>query len=314
MPLRRPATRPTPRSRVPDSSSRPAPSTPPAPQPTSVAGASTAWTPRRRLGRRRDGRRCEHQRQIGGRISQRARRPRAAAASVAPASGSGSRPIRRRRLTSRSPPASSLHDTARRATRSRDRAVRTHRRRQDRRRDRAGGSACGSWASSRWRSPPTRCRSTPGWRSLTGAATPGERARLEHRLMSFLPVDATFSAGQYARAGPRRDRRAARRRPAADRGRGDRAVPAGRADRAEPAPAPARRVRERWLAELEQPRARRPCTRSSPGGRRGRRPRSSPATASGSSASLELLDAGELEPPPGAVASCGPTRCATRRC
>src|ERR1700734_818005 len=37
-----------------------------------------------------------------------------------------------------------------------------------------------------------------GLETLTGAATPSERARLEHRLISFLPVDATFSAGQYA--------------------------------------------------------------------------------------------------------------------
>ncbi len=33
---------------------------------------------------------------------------------------------------------------------------------------------------------------------LTGAADAGERAALEHRLISFLPVDATFSVGQYA--------------------------------------------------------------------------------------------------------------------
>ncbi len=37
-----------------------------------------------------------------------------------------------------------------------------------------------------------------GLQTLTGAATASERARLEHRLISFLPVDATFSAGQYA--------------------------------------------------------------------------------------------------------------------
>lgn len=37
-----------------------------------------------------------------------------------------------------------------------------------------------------------------GLEILTGAATAGERAQLEHRLVSFLPVDATFSAGQYA--------------------------------------------------------------------------------------------------------------------
>src|ERR1700758_2776977 len=37
-----------------------------------------------------------------------------------------------------------------------------------------------------------------GLELLTGAATPVEQARLEHRLLSFLPVDATFSVGQYA--------------------------------------------------------------------------------------------------------------------
>src|ERR1700730_7184176 len=38
-----------------------------------------------------------------------------------------------------------------------------------------------------------------GLETLTGVASPGERAALEHRLISFLPLDATFSVGQYAR-------------------------------------------------------------------------------------------------------------------
>jgi tRNA dimethylallyltransferase len=38
-----------------------------------------------------------------------------------------------------------------------------------------------------------------GLETLTGAATPTEQRRLEHRLLSFLPVGAPFSAGQYAR-------------------------------------------------------------------------------------------------------------------
>ncbi len=37
-----------------------------------------------------------------------------------------------------------------------------------------------------------------GLETLTGAASADERAQLEHRLISFLPVDASFSAGQYA--------------------------------------------------------------------------------------------------------------------
>jgi tRNA dimethylallyltransferase len=38
-----------------------------------------------------------------------------------------------------------------------------------------------------------------GLEVLTGAATPAEQARLEHRLLSFVPVDAPFSVGEYAR-------------------------------------------------------------------------------------------------------------------
>jgi tRNA dimethylallyltransferase len=38
-----------------------------------------------------------------------------------------------------------------------------------------------------------------GLELLTGAATAAERAQLEHRLLSFLPVHEPFSAGRYAR-------------------------------------------------------------------------------------------------------------------
>ena len=37
-----------------------------------------------------------------------------------------------------------------------------------------------------------------GLEILTGAATPEEQERLEHRLLSFVPVTETFSAGQFA--------------------------------------------------------------------------------------------------------------------
>jgi tRNA dimethylallyltransferase len=37
-----------------------------------------------------------------------------------------------------------------------------------------------------------------GLEVLTGVATPAEQEQLEHRLVSFLPVDARFSAGEYA--------------------------------------------------------------------------------------------------------------------
>jgi tRNA dimethylallyltransferase len=38
-----------------------------------------------------------------------------------------------------------------------------------------------------------------GLEVLTGVAAPDDRALLEHRLVSFVPVDATFSVGEYAR-------------------------------------------------------------------------------------------------------------------
>ena len=38
-----------------------------------------------------------------------------------------------------------------------------------------------------------------GLETLTGAATPAERARLEHRLLGMVPVDQPFSAGEYGR-------------------------------------------------------------------------------------------------------------------
>ena len=37
-----------------------------------------------------------------------------------------------------------------------------------------------------------------GLETLTGVANASERAALEHRLISFLPIDASFSVGQYA--------------------------------------------------------------------------------------------------------------------
>ena len=39
-----------------------------------------------------------------------------------------------------------------------------------------------------------------GLEVLSGAATPPERERLEHRLISYVPITEEFSAGQYAAA------------------------------------------------------------------------------------------------------------------
>jgi tRNA dimethylallyltransferase len=40
-----------------------------------------------------------------------------------------------------------------------------------------------------------------GLEALSGAATAGERARLEHRLLGFVPIDEEFSAGRFAEQG-----------------------------------------------------------------------------------------------------------------
>jgi tRNA dimethylallyltransferase len=87
---------------------------------------------------------------------------------------------------------------------------------------------------------------------LTGAADAGQRTQLEHRLLGFLPVDATFSAGQYAELAHAEidGLLAAGRRPIVVGGTGLylRAALAELSLR----PPPAQGVRERWIAELEQ--------------------------------------------------------------
>jgi tRNA dimethylallyltransferase len=91
-----------------------------------------------------------------------------------------------------------------------------------------------------------------GLEILTGVATPAERARLEHRLVSFLPLDATFSAGQYAQLAHVEidGLLAVGRRPIVAGGTGLylRAALTELSLR----PPPAEGVRARWMAELER--------------------------------------------------------------
>jgi len=90
-----------------------------------------------------------------------------------------------------------------------------------------------------------------GLEILTGAAGPGTRARLEHRLIAFLPIDATFSAGEYAELAHSEidDLLAAGRRPIVVGGTGLylRAALTEMAFR----PPPAAGARARWQQELE---------------------------------------------------------------
>ncbi len=135
-----------------------------------------------------------------------------------------------------------------------------------------------------------------GLELLTGAAEPQERARLEHRLISFLPVDAQFSAGQYAEL--------AHAEIDGLLSEGARPIVVGgtglylRAALTELSlrPPPAAGVRERWTAELE---------RRGPAALHARLARHAPWAAAEIDPAdrqrivraLELLDAGELEPP-----------------
>jgi tRNA dimethylallyltransferase len=137
-----------------------------------------------------------------------------------------------------------------------------------------------------------------GLETLTGAATAAERAQLEHRLISFLPVDARFSAGEYAElAHAEIDQLLdAGRRPIVVGGTGLylRAALTNLSMRPPPPPG----VRERWIAELELrgPGALHTALRE-------RAPWAADEIAPGDRQriirALELLDAGELEPPSG---------------
>ncbi len=134
-----------------------------------------------------------------------------------------------------------------------------------------------------------------GLETLTGAAGPQERAQLEHRLISFLPVDASFSAGQYAELAHAEidGLLDAGARPIVVGGTGLylRAALAELSLR----PAPPEGARERWLAELER--------RGAPALHAVLRERApwaaeeiEPGDRQRIVRALELLDAGELEP------------------
>lgn len=137
-----------------------------------------------------------------------------------------------------------------------------------------------------------------GLEILTGAADTRERGELEHRLLSFLPVDATFSAGQYAElAHAEIDALlSAGRRPIVVGGTGLylRAALTELSLR----PVPAEGVRERWIAELE---ARGPAALHAILARRAPWAAETiePTDRQRIVRALELLDSGELEPPSG---------------
>jgi tRNA dimethylallyltransferase len=135
-----------------------------------------------------------------------------------------------------------------------------------------------------------------GLEILTGTATPAEQEALEHRLISLIGLDETFSAGQYAALAHREIDRllAAGRRPIVVGGTG--LYLRAALTELSLKPPPPEGVRERWLAELE---------RQGPGPLheqlRRRAPWAAeqidPADRQRIVRALELLDAGVLDEP-----------------
>jgi tRNA dimethylallyltransferase len=137
-----------------------------------------------------------------------------------------------------------------------------------------------------------------GLERLTGVASAAEQAQLEHRLVSFLPVDATFSAGQYAALAHAEidGALASGRRPIVVGGTGLYL----RAALTELAlkPPPPEGVREKWEHELElrgAPALHGELARRAPWAAEGIQPNDRQRIVR----ALELFDAGELEPPEG---------------
>jgi tRNA dimethylallyltransferase len=91
-----------------------------------------------------------------------------------------------------------------------------------------------------------------GLETLTGVASPAEQASLEHRFVSFLPTDATFSVGQYSELAHAEidGLLAERRRPIVVGGTGL-YLRAALTD-LDLRPPPVEGLRERWTAELEK--------------------------------------------------------------
>jgi tRNA dimethylallyltransferase len=137
-----------------------------------------------------------------------------------------------------------------------------------------------------------------GLEVLSGAADAQQRAALEHRLISLIPIDASFSAGQYAELAHAEidGLLAAGHRPIVVGGTGLylRAALTELSLR----PPPAEGAREHWLAELE-----RRGTKALHAELRQRAPWAAEGVNPGDGQrvvrALELLEAGELEPPVG---------------
>ena len=134
--------------------------------------------------------------------------------------------------------------------------------------------------------------------TLTGVATEIEQKELEHRLVSFLPIDASFSVGQYAELAHAEidDALAEGRRPIVVGGTG--LYLRAALCELDLRPPPPEGVRERWTAELERegaPALHARLAQRAPWAAEEIDPNDRQRIVR----SLELLDVGELEPPSG---------------
>jgi tRNA dimethylallyltransferase len=137
-----------------------------------------------------------------------------------------------------------------------------------------------------------------GLETLTGVASLAEQERLEHRLVSFLPLDATFSVGQYSELAHAEIDAvlAAGRRPLVVGGTG--LYLRAALTELDLRPPPPEGVREHWTAQLEREGA--PALHALLA-RRARWAAESIDQNDGRRVvrALELLDAGELREPDG---------------
>ncbi len=135
-----------------------------------------------------------------------------------------------------------------------------------------------------------------GLETLTGVASASERAQLEHRLVSFVPIDGTFSAGEYAQLAHAEidGLLSAGRRPIVVGGTG--LYLRAALTELDMKPPPAEGARERWRAELQRrgaPALHAVLTERAAWAAQGLDPNDRQRVVR----ALELLDAGELEPP-----------------
>jgi tRNA dimethylallyltransferase len=137
-----------------------------------------------------------------------------------------------------------------------------------------------------------------GLETLTGVAAPAERATLEHRLVSFLPIDAGFSVGQYAELAHAEidGLLETGRRPIVVGGTG--LYLRAALSELDLRPPPPEGLRERWSAELERqgaPALHALLAKRAPWAAEAIDPNDRQRIVR----ALELLDLGELEPPEG---------------